>query len=467
MSRGKELIKNTGILMLAKISTQVVSFILLPLYTAILSTEEYGQVDVYTSLTMIIIPFITLQIEMAMFRYFIAEKDNANRIEIVSSSIAVVLVMTVMASILFWCINCIKPFPYCGYLYAYYLAMTLNTVLLQVCRAKGDNVGYGIATFISSAFAVCLNVVFIAGLRLGVVGILLSSIIAHIISSMYIMMRTNISIYLSVRSISSKRCKEMLNYSVPLIFNQVASWAVNYSDRLIILYYLGESFNGIYSVACKFSNITSTFFGVYNVAWTESVIRSLEDKDGEKYVAKVFEMTFILYTMLVTGILNLLPFFFGVLINEKFSTSYGHVPILLVSMMFSGMAATVGSIYIAFNRTKDVSITTMLAGVTNVVVHLILLKNYRLYAASVSTLVSFGVLFIYRILFVNRFFRLKFELKGIMLQFLILIFAWIAYIIRNPIMIVMGLLINLVSMGIVINRSKKMLLKTVKRSKKE
>ena len=49
MSRSKELVKNTAILTIGKMCTQFVSFLLLPLYTALLSTEEYGIVDLFTT----------------------------------------------------------------------------------------------------------------------------------------------------------------------------------------------------------------------------------------------------------------------------------------------------------------------------------------------------------------------------------------------------------------------------------
>ena len=458
MSRGKELIKNTSILMLAKLSTQVVSFVLLPLYTAILSTVEYGRVDVYTSLAMIVIPFITLQVEMALFRYFIGEKDIYAKKEIVSSAITIVLFTGVLATVVFFILNYFLKFPYSGFLYAYYFVMTLNTVMLQMCRAEGDNVGYAFATFISSALAVVLNVLFVAILRFGVEGMLASSILAHFISSIFMVFRTGIINYFSLRSVSKKQCKRLLSYSTPLIFNQVASWAINYSDRLIILNYLGENFNGIYSVACKFSNILNTFLGVYNIAWTENVIRSAEDKDGNSYISDVFNLTFNLYMMLITGIINILPFFYDFLVNKSFKSGYNQVPILLIGMMFSGMAATVGSIYIAYNKTKEVSVTTMIAGVINVVVHLVLLKKVGLYAASISTLVSFAILFFYRLYAVKTFFPLHLSLKKIAIQTIILIISWVAYAIKNPICIMGGLLLNILNIAWLVLKNKDVLL---------
>ena len=62
MSREGKLIKNTAIIMVGKICTQMISFFLLPIYTAILSTEEYGIVDLLNTLISLLLPLITLQI---------------------------------------------------------------------------------------------------------------------------------------------------------------------------------------------------------------------------------------------------------------------------------------------------------------------------------------------------------------------------------------------------------------------
>ena len=71
MNREKQLIKNTAIITIGKICTQMISFFLLPLYTAILTAEEYGIVDLLNTLVSLLIPIITFQIEQALFRYLI------------------------------------------------------------------------------------------------------------------------------------------------------------------------------------------------------------------------------------------------------------------------------------------------------------------------------------------------------------------------------------------------------------
>lgn len=328
MSKGRDLLKNTGILMVAKVSTQIISFLLLPLYTALLTTAQYGRVDIYTSLAMIIIPFLTLQTEMGLFRFYIAYNNEEKRKNVVSSSLSIVSKCVCVFTLCFIVVSFLFKLQYAVYLYCYYLTMTVATVLLQLCRAEENNIAYGVATFLSSAVAVALNVVFVAGLRLGVKGILLSTILAQGISILYMIYKTHIGTLYSSDRIDKQEEKKLLEYSVPLVLNQISSWAVNYSDRIIILFFWGEGINGIYSIANKFSNITNTFFGVYNVAWTENVVRCIDDRDSGKYIARVFNLTFNLYLILITGIINLLPFFFSFMVNEAYADAYQHVPFL-------------------------------------------------------------------------------------------------------------------------------------------
>ena len=454
MSRGKELIKNTGILMIAKISTQVVNFLLIPLYTSLLTTEEYGVIDIYTSLAMIIVPFLTLQVEMGLFRYFILSKEENDKTEIISSSYFIVIVIQFIISIIYWITAIIIHLESKELLYGYYISQALYVVLLQTCRAKGSNFDYGLASFICSALTVVLNVLFIRVFHMKVEGILISAIIAQLVSSIYMIIRTKLLNYMKLVGIKVRKIKELITYSVPLVINQIASWTINYSDHLIIFNVWGKGDNGIYSIATKFSNILNTFFGVYNVAWTESVVRSMDDKDDNKYISQVFELTFNIYILLIIGILTILPFCFDILVKGEFKEAYQQIPFLLIAMLFSGMAATLGSIYIAYNKTKEVSATTVLASICNIIVHFILLRKFKLYAASISTLVSFVMLYVYRTIALKKFFELKYNKKRIYCNLLIALFAWGAYALKNKILIISCFMINIFLLWILFKNNK-------------
>ncbi len=462
-SRGKDLLKNTGILVVAKISTQIVSFLLLPLYTALLSTAEYGEIDLYASFIMILIPFLTLQLEMGIFKFLITEKNDHNQKCIISTAFIFIGIMISAGTVIYWIIAGIFSFNYVLLVYLYYLTTTIMTVLLQICRGYGDNKAYAMASFVSSSFAVLLNVVFVAILRMKVEGILLASIIANSISIIYMVKKTYIFRYLGLQFYDKDMGNKLLRYSIPLVFNQIASWAINYSDRVIILSKWGMGYNGVYSLANKFSSIMNTFFNVFNLAWTENVCKCLEDRDNIKYINMMFMLIFNIYLALVTGIVNLLPFFFYIMVNNNYYVAYGHVPILLLATFFSGIAATIGSVYIAYGRTKEVSLTTFLACICNIIVHLALLNICGLYAASISTLVSFAMLFIYRFIFIQKFFTLHINLKNILIQFALFLISYLFYIVKNPLLIIFGLLLNLSFILYITIKNKEILMSMIKR----
>lgn len=56
MSRAGELAKNTFIITVGRVATQFISFLLLPMYTVLLTSEEYGTVDLITTIVQLLVP---------------------------------------------------------------------------------------------------------------------------------------------------------------------------------------------------------------------------------------------------------------------------------------------------------------------------------------------------------------------------------------------------------------------------
>ena len=75
-SKGKDLIKNTGILAIGNIATKAITFLLLPLYTALLNAEQYGIIENLTTYVTLLVPIINLQLSQAVFRFATEKRDN-------------------------------------------------------------------------------------------------------------------------------------------------------------------------------------------------------------------------------------------------------------------------------------------------------------------------------------------------------------------------------------------------------
>lgn len=439
MSKGKELVKNTGILFIGKISTQFVSFLLLPLYTAKLSTAEYGTLDLYTTVASILIPILSLQLEQAIFRYLLTNEEDEKAV--LSSTMVFLIGSSLLMTAIYVPLTTTISIEFKWLVLLYYISTLFSTVTQQIPRGYGNYTEYTVAAFISSTVSIVFSVLFICAFNQGIDGILKARIISAIIMIVYVYIKSSLCNKLSVHYFKLSCLKSMLHYSVPLVFNQLASWVVNYSDRVIIIVVLGVSANGIYAIANKFFSLITTTLNIYNLAWTESVTKTLKDKDRNKYYNEVFELTLVLFLIAASGIIAGIGILFKYFINASYIEAYGQIPILVYAAIFSGLSANVGSIYIAYKKTKEISLTTIATAILNVIVHVGLIKFIGLYAASISTLVSFMAMFLYRVYKIRDTEPLHFNLKSVIFSMPCTVIVLITYYWRNVVLQILALIL--------------------------
>lgn len=76
MNRKKELLKNTVVIGIGNIFTKAISFLLVPLFTLWLTTKQYGDYDLLYSYISLVVPAITLQLEQAVLRFTLDDKEK-------------------------------------------------------------------------------------------------------------------------------------------------------------------------------------------------------------------------------------------------------------------------------------------------------------------------------------------------------------------------------------------------------
>ena len=77
----KELIQNTIIIAIGNLGTKIIFFLLLPLYTSLLSTKDYGTYDLLITYASFIVPLITFLIEESigcLYAFFISVSAFCN-----------------------------------------------------------------------------------------------------------------------------------------------------------------------------------------------------------------------------------------------------------------------------------------------------------------------------------------------------------------------------------------------------
>lgn len=455
MSKSKDLAINTAIITIGKLSTQFISFILLPIYTKYLTTADYGVSDFLSTVIVLVVPILTLQMEQAAFRFLVDyRKKEYQKKKLISTVIFFLIGQCILITLIYLCSQPFIRSIYKNYFFINVLVCMVSGMFLQLTRGVGNNIQYTIASFISSVVAILLNILFVVFFKMGATGLLLAMFFSNLISAVYLFFVIKIYSYVSIRFIDKELLKQMIKYSLPLIPNSISWWIMNMSDRTIITVVLGAGVNGLYAVANKFPNIFIQIYNIFNLTWMESVAININEKDNFTFFKNTLNSMFKLFSSVCIGIIAVMPFLFHIMINEQYKEAYNQIPILTIATLFNVVIGLYSTFYIAKKMTNVVARTSMICAVINIITNLILIKFIGLYAASLSTAIAFFVMMIYRYYDVKKIINIPLETKNVILITILLGLTTYLYYSRN---ITLQFIILVIDFIICIVINKKML----------
>ena len=123
-----------------------------------------------------------------------------------------------------------------------------------------------------------------------------------------------------------------------------------------------------------------------------------------------------------------MPFIFPILINKEFFKAYYFIPIYILSAFFNVIQGLYSVVYIALKKTKDIAKTTMLAAIINLVVHIVCIRWIGMYAAAVSSVVSYLIISVYRYYDIKKYVNVPINKQDVGIIIVIFAVAFITYL---------------------------------------
>ena len=444
----KDLFKNTFIIAIGKFSTQILSYFLLPLYTSILSTSEYGIYDLLVTICIFVIPLITIMMEESMFRFLIDEETIEGKRRVISTASIYAIMSTIIWCSLGYIILKIIGYQYTTVFILYVISAILMKLANGISRGLSKIKLYSLSNVILSLLTIVLNILFIAKFRWGVYGLLYSTVLANVITCIFVLLKLRVYTFIKPKYYDKKRLKIMLKYSFPLVPNNISWYIINISDRIIVSTFLGSSINGIYAMANKFPNIMNNFSSFFFTAFKENVAKAFKKNDYEKYYNEIYEIVHNAFIAISLLIISILPFIFNIFIKKDYVAAYEYIPLLVIALYYGNMAGFYGTLFTAFKESKIIGKSTIWGAIINLVVHLALIYFVGIYAAIISTLVSNYVVAMYRKIKLKDYVKLH-SLKNYYLAIFMLILTTGLYYLNNFYINVLSLFIVLVYVLIV------------------
>ena len=429
MDRKKDLVKNTAVLTIGRYLPKLFTMITLPIITGALTKAEYGTYDLISIVIAIVVPIITLQIHNAAFRFLIdcrKEPDQAKTI--VSNLLMFTGITSFVAAVVFFLVCRGIPQVTRALVSIYFWLNVLHIMIAEITRGLSYNHFYAENAVLYSAINMLVILATVSLVGMGLNGVFLALIAANTVATLYLALRIHLLRYFSLSSFSKPVLLEMFRYSWPMALNSLSEWVLRISDRLVITAFLGVEANAVYVVANKIPALVSDAQSVFTMAWQENASVASKDHDAAAYYSEVFRAFYGLVISFTYVLVAAAPVLFALLIRGDYGAAYAQIPILALGAFFNCLCSYQGGIYVAYKKTASVGMTTIAAAAINLAVDVALVRQIGIYAGSVSTLISFLALFLFRMHDMKKFQRIDYDymtmLGGILLLAVMCVLAY-------------------------------------------
>lgn len=394
MDKYKKLVNNSLIFAIGNFGSKALQFILVPLYSYTLTTNQFGEVDVLTTLVSLLSPLVCLDIYDAVFRY--ALDRSADKKKVFNSGIMFLFGISIFLFLFFLGINLFWPLK--KYLLALILLIVsmVSSLISNYARAANYVKQFAISGILNTFSIGVLNVLMLLVWKMGVTGYLLSMILGLTISSIYLLVVLNFKNLFSFSKFSLLTLKEMIIYSIPLIPNALAWWLNSSSDRFFILFFIGASANGLYAMANKIPNILNMLSNIFFQSWQMSVVDEFYEDNSKKFISNVFNYFVSFMFLCSIGILALLKPIFRLFINGSYYSAWEVTPLVLLAVIYSSFSAFIGTMYTASKKTVPIFLTTLVGAIVNIIASLIFVKIFGINGAALANVISFLVVSVLR-----------------------------------------------------------------------
>ena len=393
--RTKYLAKNVGVLAVSNFASKILVFLLVPLYTSVLTTEEFGVFDIVITTIILVFPLLTLNIVDALMR-FLMDSNNSKE-EVATISLRFILYSTL--PILFFLVTASKLQQFSlihgleSYIFLYYLFSCLNQYFIQFAKGTEMVLAMGIAGFFSTVAMLAGNIVFLLVLKSGLPGFFIANILGQAVPVFYLALKTKIWLYIRKSKVNKILQREMLLYCVPIIATRIGWWVNSSAGKYVVSFICGVASTGLLAVSYKIPAIINTLQSVFIQAWQISAIKEYGATDAPIFYGNTFNtLNAFMATVCSLLILFTKPIA-SILFHNEFFIAWQYVPFLLVAIILNGASGFLGPILSAKKDSKSLALSAVYAASVNLILNIILVYLIGIQGSAIATVASSYVIY--------------------------------------------------------------------------
>ena len=391
------LVSNTFLISIGTFGSKLLTFFMVRFYTEVLTPSDYGTADLIMQGANLLFPVISMGIVEGVFRFALGNPKKRRNIFsagvwVITGGSAVLAAVTGLT----WSADLFDDVLWLMAIYT--IASCYHSLCAQFIRAQGKMALYAGQGILNTVLVIGLNILFLLVFKWGITGYVLSTAVADILCSSFLVFKEKLWQYLTVKP-GKGLLAHMLRYSVPLIPTTIFWWITSVSDRYMITAFLGSDANGIYAVAAKIPTLLTLMATIFLEAWQFSAIAESagERKEHIRFYSKIWKI--FMSAMFLAGgvVIALSQWEIRVLSADEYYSAWQYIPLLSAAMIFSSFVTFAGSIYVVEKKSLLSFGTSMAGAAVNILLNRILFPTeLGVQRAVIASVTSYCMVFLIR-----------------------------------------------------------------------
>jgi O-antigen/teichoic acid export membrane protein len=375
---------------------KALGFLMLPFYTRYLYPVDYGVLEILDLSMSVIGLLLNMGLIPAFLRCYASAEGEQEKRTVVSTgclfgfSTGIVVFLagsSVVHLVSGWVLGPGIP--------SWYLLMSFSTLILTCManlprtylRALEQSGAYTIVDTLYVLLLLVLNVFFIAVLKLGVAGMLWSSLVAGILQfvllSGWALRKAGVRFHFPY-------LRQMLSFGLPLIFSNLALFVLNFSDRFFLQHLQSLQAVGVYAVGYKFGYmlnylVVQPFF----IMWQSRMYAIRTQPEHAAIYRQLFSMYSMSMIYLGLAMSLFSPETIRLMVEPKFAASQDVIPIVVLAYVFYGISYYAQLGIFLTEKTGRLGYIGVAAALLNLGANYVLVSRYGMMGAAWATLFSF------------------------------------------------------------------------------
>ncbi len=421
---------------ISNILVKGISLLSTPIFTRVMSQDQYGTFTLFQSWFNIILIFTSLNIFLGGYtKGMLIYKDD------IAGYTASSLFQTAILTCFFGIIYLLKVNFWTNFfgLSPFLMLMMFIELLTSpayefwASQARFEYKYQKVVaiSFISSVMSIVLGVVAVVYTTRKVEARVVSDVFAKAFVALPLLL---LILWKGKKFFVKEYWKFNFNFNIPLIPHYLSNYALNQSDRVMIGKIIGNAQAAQYSVAYTISMMMALVTTALNNAMTPYIYQSI-DGGHEDDIKETLTPIFFLVAVLCIITMAFAPEIVLVFAGKNYMPAVYIIPPVAASVFFIFLYSMFSTIEYFYQKTVQIAIATVIAAVLNVGLNYIFINLYGYYAAGYITLLSYIVLafmhfVFYKIIVKDKFGKDKqlYDHKAILLSSVIVLVAMVIMI---------------------------------------